>query len=80
MSILVAGEDTEEEAIGKIKEIVENERRKLMQIVYKRGTILPRECKDIFLKACRASFYVYSSTDEFTSPRQVMEDMKTLSS
>nr|AZB50372.1 terpene synthase 4 [Origanum majorana] len=80
VSILVAGEDTEEEAIGKIKEIVEYERRKLMQIVYKRGTILPRECKDIFLKACRATFYVYSSTDEFTSPRQVMEDMKTLSS
>ncbi|KAL8521794.1 hypothetical protein ACS0TY_012088 [Phlomoides rotata] len=69
---------TEEEAKSKIKEMAAYHRRKLMQIVYNEGTVFPRECKDVFLKTCRTGYYLYSSDDEFTSPQQMMEDMKSL--
>uniref|UniRef100_A0A1W6QDI7-2 Isoform 2 of Miltiradiene synthase KSL1, chloroplastic n=1 Tax=Isodon rubescens TaxID=587669 RepID=A0A1W6QDI7-2 len=68
----------EEEAITKAKDLAEYNRRKLMQIVYKTGTIFPRKCKDMFLKVCRIGCYLYSSGDEFTTPQQMMEDMKSL--
>ncbi|KAL8536935.1 hypothetical protein ACS0TY_012211 [Phlomoides rotata] len=69
---------TEEEAMSKIKEMAAYHRRKLMQIVYNEGTVFPRECKDVFLKTCRTGYYMYSSDDEFSSPQQMMEDMKSL--
>ncbi|XP_057802911.1 sclareol synthase, chloroplastic-like [Salvia miltiorrhiza] len=83
MSILLAvGRDgrgvSEEEAIAEIKEIVEYHRRKVMQIVYKKGTIFPRKCKDIFMEACKVGCYVYSSSDQFTSPQQLKDDLKSL--
>nr|AZB50368.1 terpene synthase 4 [Leonotis leonurus] len=68
---------TEEEAMSKIKEMADHHRRKLMQIVYKEGTIFPRECKDVFLRVCRIGYYLYSG-DELTSPQQMKEDMKAL--
>lgn len=68
----------EEEAIAKIKDLAEYNRRKLTQIVYKTGTIFPRKCKDMFLKVCRIGCYLYASGDEFTTPQQMMEDMKSL--
>ncbi|XP_042033856.1 sclareol synthase, chloroplastic-like isoform X2 [Salvia splendens] len=79
MSILLADGRgvTEEEAIAEIKEIVENHRRKLMQIVYKKGTILPRRCRDTFMETCKAASYVYTSSDEFTTPQKLKEDMKS---
>ncbi|XP_047974126.1 sclareol synthase, chloroplastic-like isoform X2 [Salvia hispanica] len=79
MSILLADGRgiTEEEAIAEIKEIVENHRRKLMQIVYTKGTILPRRCRDIFVETCKAASYVYTSSDEFTTPQKLKEDMKS---
>nr|UXG91344.1 miltiradiene synthase [Callicarpa americana] len=69
---------TEEEAISEIHEMVEYNRRKLMQMVYQRDSIVPRKCKDVFLRTCRIGYYLYSSGDEFTSPQQMMEDMKSL--
>nr|APG42602.1 kaurene synthase-like 1 [Salvia divinorum] len=80
--LLAANKDdsafTEEEANTKIKEMAECNRRKLMQIVYKTGTLFPRKCKDMFLKVCRIGCYLYASGDEFTSPQQMMEDVKSL--
>ncbi|XP_057799345.1 miltiradiene synthase KSL1, chloroplastic [Salvia miltiorrhiza] len=80
--LLAANKDdssfTEEEAIRIAKEMAECNRRQLMQIVYKTGTIFPRQCKDMFLKVCRIGCYLYASGDEFTSPQQMMEDMKSL--
>ncbi|KAK4388989.1 Cis-abienol synthase, chloroplastic [Sesamum angolense] len=70
---------SEEDAIWEIKKIVEFNRRKLLQMVYQRnGSIVPRECKDIFWKTSKIAYYLYSSGDEFTSPQEMMEDMKSL--
>ncbi|KAH6836264.1 hypothetical protein C2S53_001130 [Perilla frutescens var. hirtella] len=83
VSLLLATEKdgrtiTEEEAVTMLKEMAGYHRRKLMQMVYKSGTIFPRKCKDLFLKICSVSYYLYSTGDEFTSPQQMMEDMKSL--
>ncbi|KAL0330186.1 UNVERIFIED_CONTAM: Cis-abienol synthase, chloroplastic [Sesamum radiatum] len=70
---------SEEDAIWEIKKIVEFNRRKLLQMVYQRnGSIVPRECKDIFWRTSKIAYYLYSSGDEFTSPQEMMEDMKSL--
>nr|AZB50367.1 terpene synthase 3 [Ajuga reptans] len=69
---------TEEEAMSKIKDLADYHRRQLMQMVYKDGTIFPRQCKDVFLRVCRIGYYLYASGDEFTTPQQMMGDMKSL--
>ncbi|KAG6409396.1 hypothetical protein SASPL_127435 [Salvia splendens] len=69
---------TEEEAIVEIKEIVEYNITKQRQIVYKIDTIFPRKFKDIFLEGCKIFSHMYSSSDEFTSPQQLMADVKSL--
>nr|AJQ30185.1 kaurene synthase-like protein [Salvia fruticosa] len=80
--LLAANKDdsafTEEEAITKAKEMAEWNRRQLMKIVYIKGNKFPRKCRDMFLKVCRIGCYLYASGDEFTSPQQMMEDMKSL--
>ncbi|KAL7114983.1 hypothetical protein ACP275_04G155300 [Erythranthe tilingii] len=68
----------EEQAVSKIQKMVEYNRRKLLQMVYRRGTILPRKCKDVFSKTCKIGYYLYSAGDEFTSPQEMMEDMRSL--
>lgn len=78
VSILVKKGLSEDEAVAMLKKMAENKRRELMQLVYKKGTKIPRKCKDLFLKVCRIGCYLYSSGDEFTSPQQMMEDMKSL--
>ncbi|KAL0312158.1 UNVERIFIED_CONTAM: Class I diterpene synthase TPS6, chloroplastic [Sesamum radiatum] len=70
---------SEEDAIREIKKMVEFNRRKLLHMVFQRnGSIVPRECKDVFWKTSKTAYYLYSSGDEFTSPQEMMEDMKSL--
>ncbi|KAL1552093.1 Miltiradiene synthase ksl1, chloroplastic [Salvia divinorum] len=80
VSILIAEgrSATEEEAIAEIKEVVDYYTRKQKQIVYKQATIFPRKFKDIFLEGCKIISHMYSSSDEFTSPQQLMADVKSL--
>ncbi|KAI3468365.1 hypothetical protein Pfo_025028 [Paulownia fortunei] len=73
------GAISEEEAISKIEKMIEYNRRKLLQMVYqRRGSIVPRECKDVFWKTLKIGYYLYTHGDEFTSPQEMMEDMKSL--
>ncbi|EYU34535.1 hypothetical protein MIMGU_mgv1a003148mg [Erythranthe guttata] len=78
MSILKEVHKDEEIAVSEMRKVVEYNRRKLFKIGYQRGTILPKECKDVFLETCKMGYYVYCSGDEFTSPRQMMDDMSSL--
>ena len=64
---------TEEEAIAEIKEKAGYNIRKQL----KKDTICPRKVKDIFLEGCKIFYYLYSGGDEFTSPRLLMEDVKS---
>ncbi|KAL7150087.1 hypothetical protein ABFS83_05G084900 [Erythranthe nasuta] len=81
VSILKEPDDEDEEmAVSKIEKLIEYNRRKLLRMVYKRETIVPRKCKDLFSEICKMGYYLYSSGggDEFTSPQQIMEDVKSL--
>ncbi|XP_012841016.1 PREDICTED: beta-phellandrene synthase (neryl-diphosphate-cyclizing), chloroplastic-like [Erythranthe guttata] len=81
VSILKESDDENEEmAVSKIEKLIEYNRRKLLRMVYKRETIVPRKCKDLFSEICKMGYYLYSSSggDEFTSPQQIMEDVKSL--
>ncbi|KAL9160415.1 hypothetical protein ABFS82_08G198100 [Erythranthe guttata] len=73
-------EKGEEMAISKIEKMVEYNRRKLLRMVYRRGTILPRKCKDLFSDLCKMGYYLYLSGggDEFTCPQLIMGDMRLL--
>ncbi|KAL3818443.1 hypothetical protein ACJIZ3_004348 [Penstemon smallii] len=72
------GAVSEEEAISNLTQMVEYNRQKLLQLVFQTQGIIPRECKDVFWKTCKISYYLYSESDEFTSPQQMKEDIKSL--
>ncbi|PIN17551.1 cis-abienol synthase [Handroanthus impetiginosus] len=73
------GAISDDEAISKIQKMVEYHRRKLLKLILQtKGSIVPRECKHVFWKFCKIGYYLYSFVDEFTSPQQMMEDVKSL--
>nr|UXG91345.1 (+)-kaurene synthase [Callicarpa americana] len=73
------GAISEEDAISNIEKMVEYNRRKLLQMILQtKGSLVPKECKDVFWNTCKIAYYLYSHADEFTSPQQMMEDMKLL--
>ncbi|KAL7159562.1 hypothetical protein ABFS83_01G035600 [Erythranthe nasuta] len=72
---------SEEDAILKVEEIIEYNRRKVLQMVYKsKGSIVPRECKELFWKACEMAHCLYSRDggDEFSSQRDIANDINGL--
>ncbi|KAL9167318.1 hypothetical protein ABFS82_05G088400 [Erythranthe guttata] len=81
VSILNEARDKDEEmVVSEIGKLVEYNRRKLLRMVYQRGSVLPRRCKDLFSETCKIGYYLYSSGsgDEFTSPQQMTEDMRLM--
>ncbi|KAL8063591.1 hypothetical protein ABFX02_01G036200 [Erythranthe guttata] len=77
----VNGGISEEDAILKIEEIIEYNRRKVLQMVYKRkGSIVPRECKELFWKTCKIAHCLYSHQggDEYSSPIDIANDINGL--
>ncbi|KAG8375380.1 hypothetical protein BUALT_Bualt10G0094000 [Buddleja alternifolia] len=70
---------SEDEAFSKIQNMVESNRRKLLHLILQtEGSVVPKECKEVFWKSCKIGYYLYSFVDEFTSPQQMMEDMKSI--
>ncbi|KAK2979345.1 hypothetical protein RJ640_000682 [Escallonia rubra] len=66
------GKLTEEEAITKIRGIVECSRRELRWMVTQRkNNLIPKACKDVFWSGSNLAYYYYSSRDELTSPCKV---------
>ncbi|KAL8063580.1 hypothetical protein ABFS82_01G035500 [Erythranthe guttata] len=77
----VDGGISEEDAILKVEEIIEYNRRKVLQMVYKRkGSVVPRECKELFWKTCKIAHCLYSHEggDEFSSPIDIANDINGL--
>nr|AEP82779.1 terpene synthase [Solanum lycopersicum] len=63
----------EEEAIMKIKEILEMNRRELLKmvLVQKKGSQLPQLCKDIFWRTSKMVYFTYSHGDEYRFPEEM---------
>ncbi|XP_057458258.1 ent-kaurene synthase 5, chloroplastic-like isoform X1 [Lotus japonicus] len=59
---------TEEEAIDKIKGIIEDKRRELLRLILQeKGSVVPRACKDSFWKMMKVLHLVYMKDDGYTS-------------
>jgi len=59
---------TYEDAIDKMKGVIENNRRELLRLVLQeKGSLVPRECKDLFWKMMRVLSLFYIKDDGFTS-------------
>ncbi|KAK6158722.1 hypothetical protein DH2020_006036 [Rehmannia glutinosa] len=72
---------SEEEAILKVQQLVEYHRSKMVKMVYEsKGSIIPRECKQLFWKVCKIAhcFYPYEGGDEFSSPRDIVKDLNAV--
>ncbi|XP_027083239.1 cis-abienol synthase, chloroplastic isoform X1 [Coffea arabica] len=64
---------SEEEAITKMKEMIETSRRKLLQMVLQtKGSSIPRVCKDVFWTTSKIAHFLYSFRDEFSSPKEMI--------
>lgn len=78
----VEGGVSEEEAVIKVQEILEYNRRKVVQMVYgnKGSSIVPRECKDLFWRSCKIAYYLYpcDGGDEYSFPQDVAKDMNAV--
>ncbi|KAL0312161.1 UNVERIFIED_CONTAM: Cis-abienol synthase, chloroplastic [Sesamum radiatum] len=77
----VEGAISEEEAILKAKQIIEDIKRNVLRMVYQReGSVVPRECKELFWKTCKIAYFLYSHDggDEFTSPQEIIKDMNAV--
>ncbi|KAK2987195.1 hypothetical protein RJ640_026475 [Escallonia rubra] len=73
------GKLTEEEAITKIREIVECSRRELRWMVTQRkNSLVPKACKDLFWSGSNLAYYYYSSSDELTSPSKLVNDANSI--
>ncbi|XP_055819834.1 beta-phellandrene synthase (neryl-diphosphate-cyclizing), chloroplastic-like isoform X2 [Solanum dulcamara] len=64
---------SEEEAIMKIKEILESNRRELLKMVLiqKKGSQLPQLCKEIFWRTSKMVYFTYSHGDEYHFPEEM---------
>nr|UNZ93471.1 diterpene synthase class I [Scutellaria baicalensis] len=72
---------TEEKAILKVKQILEYNRRKVVKMVCQReGSIIPRECKQLFWKLCKLAYFVYplDGVDEYTCPKEIAREVNAL--
>nr|QEY10196.1 diterpene synthase class I [Scutellaria barbata]UNZ11785.1 diterpene synthase class I [Scutellaria barbata] len=72
---------SEEEAILNVEQIVEYNTRKVLKMVCEReGSIIPRECKQLFWKICQIAYFLYPQDggDEFSSPKETAKEINAL--
>ncbi|KAG7955138.1 hypothetical protein I3843_11G055600 [Carya illinoinensis] len=63
---------TEEEAIKEMKSFIATKRRELLKLVLQeKGSLIPRECKDLFWKMTRVLHLFYMKDDGFTSHEMI---------
>ncbi|XP_058751576.1 terpene synthase 6, chloroplastic-like [Vicia villosa] len=62
------GAVTYEDAVDKMKGVIEDKRRELLRLVLKeKGSLVPRDCKDLFWKMMKVLNLFYIKDDGFTS-------------
>lgn len=59
---------TAEDAVNKMKGVIEDKRRELLRLVLQeKGSLVPRDCKDLFWKMMKVLNLFYIKDDGFTS-------------
>ncbi|XP_047170318.1 ent-kaurene synthase TSP4, chloroplastic isoform X1 [Vigna umbellata] len=68
LSLYIAHENTAEEAMEKMKGIAEEKRIELLRLILQeKGSVVPRDCKDLFWKMTKVLQLFYIKDDGFTS-------------
>ncbi|XP_051125271.1 ent-kaurene synthase TSP4, chloroplastic isoform X1 [Andrographis paniculata] len=68
------GKTTKEEAIFKVKCLIDSNRRELLKLVLDaKNSVIPKPCKDLFWHMCTVVHLFYSKDDGFTSPDLIKE-------
>jgi ent-kaurene synthase len=58
---------TVEDAIDKIKSVIEENRRELLRLVLQeKGSVVPRDCKDLYWKTMKATYLFYDKNDAYS--------------
>lgn len=64
---------TEEEAMREMRGLIDSARKELLGMVLQtKGSLVPRECKDLFWKMSRILHLFYMRNDGFTSPVEMV--------
>ncbi|PIA38483.1 hypothetical protein AQUCO_02800293v1 [Aquilegia coerulea] len=73
------GDLTEDIAMKEIENLVDRNERDLLNLVYKKkGSIVPKACKDILLHTSRVGHILYSKNDGFSSPVEMLGAVKAV--
>ncbi|KAK6933935.1 Terpene synthase, N-terminal domain, partial [Dillenia turbinata] len=66
---------TEEDSVKAVKDMIDENRKKLLRMILEtKGSVVPRECKDLFWDMSRVLHFFYS-VDGFTSPKEMISAM-----
>ncbi|TVU15792.1 hypothetical protein EJB05_39330, partial [Eragrostis curvula] len=75
ISLLVLHSDESlsiESAKRSIQNSIDSSRRNLLRLVLRRGSAVPRPCKELFWKMCKILHLFYFQTDGFSSPKEMV--------
>lgn len=68
LSLHIAHDNTAEDAMEKLKGIAEEKRIELLRLILQeKGSVVPRDCKDLFWKMTKVLHLFYIKDDGFTS-------------
>ena len=57
----------EEEVVNEMKKLTENQKKEMMKLVMEtKGSVVPKECKDVFWNMCNVLNLFYATDDGFT--------------
>lgn len=73
------GATTEEDVIGELKVEIEDTRRELLRSVLQRnGSVIPRDCKDLFWKMSKVLHLFYMKNDGFSSQHEMVGAVRSV--
>lgn len=55
-----------------IQKSIDASRRDLLRLVLRKGSAVPRSCKELFWKMCKVLHLFYFQTDGFSSPKEMV--------
>ncbi|KAK9131608.1 hypothetical protein Scep_011136 [Stephania cephalantha] len=73
------GAISEEEAVRDMKLLIDISKRKVLRLVLQcKGSVIPRDCKDLFWKTVRVSHLFYKSSDGFSSQQEMLDEVNSV--
>ncbi|KAM0909231.1 hypothetical protein ACQ4PT_014946 [Festuca glaucescens] len=81
ISLLVlhsGGSMSVEAAKKEVEDSIASCRRELIRLVLREGTVVPKPCKELFLRMYQVNHLFYSNTDGFSSPTEMLREVNAV--